>query len=1189
MRAGRSSCRRRPAQGKPTCSRAAFYAFCARSTNPGQVVAITFTKAAAAEMRHRILSELERSANQVGPKSTADDFSMESLAGRALQRSHALGWDLINLPAQLRISTIDSFCREIGLQEPLLSGLGGGLDITENPSALYHRAARHTLEQIAAAGPEAPVVVPEIERLLLWRDNGWQEMESLLVDMLRQRDRWMQDFVLSREPNWDALRERLERPFARAVAEGLAKLDQLLDQETRDEAMELARFACGQRNSWLQCKLFTFVGLPCAPFVRPEALDEARQGYLCLADLLLTGEGNLRQRITVTNGFPVHRREEKGRVLELIARLRAIPEFEVTLAAVRDLPPARYSEEDWQIVRSCFTMLRHSVGELQVAFAETGVVDFTEVAQIAQRVLTGPDGAPTDAALAIADGIHHLLVDEFQDTSRRQHRLIASLVAAWPDRHGRSLFVVGDPMQSIYFFRDADAELFPRVRAAGLELPDGDRLELDYVPLTSNFRTEPRLVQVLNSAFTQIFDQDDGSGVRFAAAEPARSPAPDRDLRFHLHVDFMPQTAWNVGTGAITATDRKQAVMEQRETAREKQVGEIVALIRTHMKRAQSAAKRGEKYRIAVLGRTRSALAPIAQALRDADILFRAVDLETLSERSEVLDALALARALLDPEDRVAWLGALRAPWCGLSLTDLHVLASNDDPELLRHPVISLLTDRLVMLSEGGRRSAGRLVEMEREVSRLRAANPSISIGTWLEQAWLQMGGRDCTDATAQANLSLLWSCLDKLEGGEPDLLGAGLDAALEALTAQPDPDTDSNNGVQLMTIHKSKGLEFEVVIVPELQQRCGQGRGGLLSWLERGLAEPDDSGDLTEFLVAPIGAKGAEGSSTKSWVGRCYRERESQEMRRILYVAATRAREALHLFARPEYKTEGDGSMTLCEPRGGLLVTGWPAFEEEIQNTFQTWSARPHMSDIGAMAASAQGNLFAMDRPSKAAIVRRLPLDYRAPKVHAALLRREASSKGLDVADLYERHEGGERSRALGVAVHMLFEQLAQIHTSEDWAAACEKLPLHLPRVQTQLRSSGLRKDEAAEVAAEALEITLVASNDDEARWILSPHRDAANEVRWAGVLESKVYEVRVDRVFRAGALPRSSGDDCWWIVDYKTAQRDKSELVALRALFARQLLRYAEVLRNLHGSDVPVRAALYYPRMRTMDWWEL
>ena len=133
-----------------------------------------------------------------------------------------------------------------------------------------------------------------------------------------------------------------------------------------------------------------------------------------------------------------------------------------------------------------------------------------------------------------------------------------------------------------------------------------------------------------------------------------------------------------------------------------------------------------------------------------------------------------------------------------------------------------LLAERLPLLSEAGRPAAARVLEALAAASALRAAQPTASLGTWLEQVWLLLGGAACVDATARANLNLLWSCLDRLPGGEEDLLGPGLDAALDKLTALPDPGASSDCGVQLMTIHKSKGLEFEVVIVPELQARSG-------------------------------------------------------------------------------------------------------------------------------------------------------------------------------------------------------------------------------------------------------------------------------------------------------------------------------------------------------------------------------
>ena len=101
-----------------------------------------------------------------------------------------------------------------------------------------------------------------------------------------------------------------------------------------------------------------------------------------------------------------------------------------------------------------------------------------------------------------------------------------------------------------------------------------------------------------------------------------------------------------------------------------------------------------------------------------------------------------------------------------------------------------------------------------------------------------------------------------------------------------------------------------------------------------------DESGEITEFLVAPIQSKGSDRGRAKEFVDNARRERESQEMRRLLYVAATRAGDELHLFARPEFKTEKNGSLSLSEPKNSLLATAWPGFQKEIRRRFDLWAA---------------------------------------------------------------------------------------------------------------------------------------------------------------------------------------------------------------------------------------------------------
>jgi ATP-dependent exoDNAse (exonuclease V) beta subunit len=416
------------------------------------------------------------------------------------------------------------------------------------------------------------------------------------------------------------------------------------------------------------------------------------------------------------------------------------------------------------------------------------------------------------------------------------------------------------------------------------------------------------------------------------------------------------------------------------------------------------------------------------------------------------------------------------------------------------------------------------------------------------------------------------------------------------------------------MTIHKSKGLEFEIVIVPDLQANAGHGGRKLLSWLERALApevdaiDEDSAGAITEFLVAPLQPKGAESGPAKSLVDKARRERESQETRRLLYVAATRAREELHLFARPEFKTADDQSLALVPPMGSLLATAWPGLRDQVQRSFEDWcsdqSAQAAQTDasliIDSLAASEE-NVLAMPAPPDAFAttstpLRRLPPSYRPASAEAPSAAEEPLA---GAGRLYERHEGGLLSRALGKAVHELFQHLAQLLAAGTSEVVRESLVRMQPRIAANIRAAGIDAGQADRIAAQAVETVLGAANDPQAQWILAAHTDAASEARWTGVVAGGLRTVQVDRVFRAGPTPQSANDNStWWIIDYKTADHKtaqvdgldpKSALARLRSEFAPQIEAYAKVLRNLHGADAAVRGGLYYPRMALFDWWEL
>ncbi len=1065
--------------GKTTLLTQRFLALLARVNEPGEIVAITFTKAAATEMQHRILEELERAELELnGGKldKPATDF-----AKAAYLHAQALDWKLLDQPAQLRITTIDSFCRQMALQQPLLSGVSADLQIDDNPEELYRSAARRTLSELSGSDKK---LRSALRLLLEWKDNNWSALEDELVRMLGVRDKWLQPFLLNSQISEQELRDYLEKPFQNAIRRG-------------------------SENS-----------------VTPE-----------------------------------------------------------------DLPQPNYTDDEWRILHACFNVLRQAAVELKVLFAETGRVDFAEVAALAQNVLDQNAGATAEAGFAVAEGIRHLLVDEFQDTSRVQYRLLGSIISEWPEHEGRSVFVVGDPMQSIYFFRNAEAELFHRTREIGLTLPDGEPYILELAQLSSNFRTQPALVQRLNGIFEKIKESSSGTdeSLQFVAAEPAReTPALIKGDGLHLRFEYMPSKR-------AGKPNERRASAAAVEAAHQKQLAEIVELCRKYQPQTDAARESGKNFRVAILGRTKKVLAQIAAALSEAGITYRATDTEELSARAEVMDALALARALMNPEDRVSWLGVLRAPWCGLPLDELFTLVSADDKTLQRKPVPQLVEERLHQLKPASQKSVLRVIDATKYAEEFRAQNPAAALGTWLEAVWLKLGGAACVNEAQRVNLDLLWSALDKLTLGEADLLGPNLDAALAKLKARPDPNSSSQAGVQLMTLHKSKGLEFEIVVVPELQAGTSKGNRDMLGWLERGTVEEDEQ--PSEFLVAAKQPKGGERSNNKEWVDSAVRERERQEINRLFYVAATRAREELHLFARIEYKVV-KGEKQLNIPAETLLATAYKGLAEEINADFARWTrAQSSQTSAGSIQLAAAGNpsnSIGRRAPTLNAKLRGLPSDFTA-----------TTSPGYSVAaptapvraELYQRQRGGLESRLLGRTIHALLESATNARAIADWPDALNLLSRQRPQLIAGLRAQGCSVAEATALLQKAESAVHTAIDSPIGRWILAPHPFAASESKWTGLIGRELRQLRPDRLFQAGAAPLSDAQNSpapeWWIIDYKSAhlaaQFTVQELAELRRIYIPQLELYGRFLRELEGEQLAINLGLFYPAAAQFDHWKI
>jgi len=558
------------------------------------------------------------------------------------------------------------------------------------------------------------------------------------------------------------------------------------------------------------------------------------------------------------------------------------------------------------------------------------------------------------------------------------------------------------------------------------------------------------------------------------------------------------------------------------------------------------------------------------------------VEIDPLAERPEVMDLFALTRALLHPADRVAWLAILRAPWCGLTLADLHMLTGADDPAFAERTIMHLLAERGHLLDDG---ACARLARIWPVLEAALAAVGRLPLSQTVERTWISLGGDAALSGAELANAARYFELLDEVEaeseGSATEI--AALTRRLGKLYAAPDLHPAA---VELVTIHKAKGLEWDVVIVPALERKAGRDRSPLLTWIELDGAAGSEEEDAAHILLAPIPGRGEDFAGLNRWIAGIRNAREAAERKRLFYVACTRAKEELHLFASPTLSVKGEIQRRV----GSLLEAAWPAaqarfaaIEEENQSLAIAAVAEP-AEDLGARSIAASGD-------SAPALLKRLPLTFDpAARFGSANPPHETRPDPGPPSQRFERPEGSFAARAFGNAVHGFLEQITRkLATGEQASDILVALPSWTPRIAAVLRAEGLPPAMVERLAQQTLHALASTLRDPNGLWLLGPHEGAATEyaiTAWS----SQRSNIRIDRVFRAGDEPLAPGSTHLWIVDYKTTTHGPEGLEVFlageRAKYAPQLETYASVLRQTKGEPA-IRLALYNPLLARLIWW--
>ena len=1055
--------------------------------HPEEVYAITFTRKAAAEMRNRVLAALD-AAQSARPDQPHRRQTWE-LARRVLNRDHAGDWRLAANPNRLRIQTFDSMAASLARQLPLTSELGAVPKVTEQAATHYRDAARATLRML-----DDRDLGDDLAQVLTHLDNRQAQLEDLLTALLARRDQWLAHALAS--PDGSAI----EQALGAAVTDHLAHLRSTCPPDWLTRLQTIAAQAADQ------------LGEP-----PPGALGtdwEALPAWRALTELLLTANATPRKSWNARQGFPApsekgidgatkaQRQQAKAEIATLTARLAEAPDERALWAAVRTLPLHGPDARQQAVLTGLLQVLLHASAQLQLVFREQGEVDFAEIQMRAQRALGTPQ-APSDLALSLDYRVRHLLIDEFQDTSSSQYRLLETLTAGWMPGDGRTLFAVGDPMQSIYRFREAEVGLYLAAREQGI-----GGLPLTPLTLSVNFRSSRAIVDWVNRGFPDVMP---------AATDVGRGAVP-----------YAPAVAFDHGGDARAVQVHPFAGADTEAEARC-----VVDLVRAALTETTD----GE---VAVLARARSHLHAIAAALKDAGIGFQAVEVDPLAQRPVVQDLYHLTRALLHPADRLAWSVVLRTPWLGLDLPDLLTIGGDPDhciPARLRDPGLR------TALSSDGRRRVERLIALLDGQLPARGRRP---LRQWIEGIWLRLGGLaaagDAAADDAQAFLRLLDDCAEA--GGLVDF--TRLASALDGLYAAPDSHADGR--VQLMTMHKAKGLEFDSVILPGLGRRPRGRDSELLYWLERPSAD-----GRTQLLMAPIRAVGSDHEPISAYLRELERDKDRLETNRLLYVAATRARRRLHLLGHIVFDANGEPRAPQAD---SLLERLWPV--------------------VGAaFTGLAPGGGSVPPRVSTAPHAQlRLAADWQArlpPGEPPTAVPQPAG----EVAGAIEFDWAGDSARHVGTLVHRLLQRIAT-EGIEHWPTQrAQELDTTLRSGLQNLGVAPAELDRALDKALRALQQTLA---DPTGRWILDDHAEARCE--WPlTMFDGHPRHYVIDRSF-------VDHDGVRWIIDYKTGEHLAGDRAAFldqeQARYRDQLENYARIVREIDPR--PIRLALYFPLFA--DW---
>ncbi|MDN3920397.1 UvrD-helicase domain-containing protein [Roseateles violae] len=817
---------------------------------PQEIVAITFTRKAAGEMRQRLNEWLDQFA-----AATPDERQRELVArGMSADQARAAEAVLAGLRRQL-----------------LLAGRGVEIRTFHAWFSQLLRAAPLELLQAQGIAPELQLIEDEADLMpeLMSRFHA-----AVLADAQLRED--YQALVLARGRN--TVRDWLQAGFDKRVELRLAQREGLL-LDGMPEAASVMPECAG-----LAHPLEHFCSLRAELLALARLLGQAKgakaQEAACAIEQGIDDFAAVIKALFTDKGTP-----RKG--------LGELPELAALCDRLERLARACAQHEAWLEHRRMVGLSLALIEQFEALKLERGLVDMNDLERGALALLA-------DAELAgwvqqrLDAQVRHLLIDEFQDTSPLQwHALygwLAGYAGAGGGSSGRvpvSVFIVGDPKQSIYRFRRAEPRVFAAARDFVREALDGAVLACDHTR-----RNAPPVLAAVNAVFEQASLAQQYSGFRPHTTESAQPTTLDGV--FHLDAPAQPEAAEEAGGvdpdrwRPSLSEARHEPELQRRAAEAERLTREILRLLR------EDGLQPGE---IFVLARKREPLRVLAQALKAAGVPHAAPEEQALLDAPDVRDLLALLDALASPGHNLSLAHALRSPLLGADEADLLQLArlagsadwldaqpQEPGQRLAWWAVLQTTDEALSPALQRARLLLERWERLGRERSPHDLIDAIVDEGDLLARLASAVPGSE-RRSRLHAVHALLALALD-LDGGRYATL-YGFVRALKsralklAWPAEP-------QAVQLLTVHGAKGLEARVVFMIDAEAAPARAETATLA-IDWPVDRPSPR------RVAFLASESKAPPALQALLDEEKQQRQREELN-ALYVAMTRARSRLVL-----------------------------------------------------------------------------------------------------------------------------------------------------------------------------------------------------------------------------------------------------------------------------------------------------